>query len=460
VNKTETKTDADGAYVFEKLSPGEYWLFVFAKRYINQYRAVIIAPHETQPAQDFLLEYVGEGYISGVALDENEQPVEGVKIEASQTGVGTLLIGILVHKRNSSADGSFRLEGFVPNGSDGSKVPITVIAKKEGYEDAQTTVYAGDDRVLIRLRKALLGSISGRVVEAAEGDSSIPITEFQVEVLWRNSVFAFRQFQSPDGEFLFPDIDENTYDLRISAPDRAPHFQDIVTVKSGEETSAGLIRLAQGATITGKVRGKDKPEPLSGAMVYIKAGKWMGRYLRILTGASTDETGSYRLEGVPPGPNYVLASHPDYATGISPKLEVVEGREYSNIDLVLGDGGSIEGKVTDNGVPLAGQLVNIHPVEYSELLGRRTGSLGPWISIQADEKGYYHKDKLMPGFYYCSANIPSRRADVTGESTIISDEVKILEDRTTTFDIDLCEGGSVVVEGGKTTKRDIILLNE
>jgi hypothetical protein len=222
-----------------------------------------------------------------------------------------------------------------------------------------------------------------------------------------------------------------------------------VIVKSGEETSAGLIRLSRGATITGKVREKGKLEPLAGAMVYIKAGR-VTKYLQILTGTSTDETGFYRLEGVPPGSNYVLATHPDYATAVSPIIEVDEGKEYSNIDLVLGNGGSIEGNVTDDGIPLAGQIISISPVSHPDSLGRKE-LLGPSISIQADENGYYHKDRLMPGLYFCAAYLPGRRADVTGEGNLIYDTVEVVEGETTRFDIDLCVGSGSVK--GKVTSE-------
>jgi protocatechuate 3,4-dioxygenase beta subunit len=445
----ENNTDADGAYALKLLSPGEYWLVVSAKGYIDQRRALVVAPHETQPAQDFVLEYAGAGYCSGVVLDENDQPLEGVEVRGDQYYVGALRTGHQSRICSSSADGSFLLEGFIESGSDGNKVPITLYAMKEGYKKSNTTVFSGDRSVLIRLQKDLLGSISGRVVEAVEGNPPTPVTEFQVEILRQYSPFAFRHFQSTTGEFLFPDIPEDTYDLRVSAPNRSTHFQEFLVVKSGEETSAGEIRLTRGATITGRVRGKGKLEPLAGAMVYIKTGM-APKYLRILTGTSTDETGFYRLEGVPPGSNYVLASHPDYATAISPKIEVEEGKEYSNIDLILGNGGAIEGHVTDNGIPLAGQIISITPVSHPDSSGRKK-VFGRRIHIQVDENGHYYKDKLMPGLYFCFARIPSRDADVTGEGNSSFDTVEIVEGEITKFDIDLCAGSGCVK--GKVTSE-------
>jgi hypothetical protein len=366
----------------------------------------------------------------------------GVEVKGSQTYVGALLTGFLSHTCNSSADGSFLLEGFIPRGSDGREMSIGLKATKEGYKESKTTVFLGDQNVLIRLQKDLLGSISGRVVEAVGGDSSAPITDFQVEILWRGTLFASKNFQSHTGEFLFPDIAEDHYELRISAPGRAPHFQEDLIVKSGEETSLGSIRLSRGATITGKVRAKDRLEPLAGATVYICAGG-ARKQLRILTGTSSDEIGFYRLEGVPPGPNYVLASHPDYASTVSPIIEVEEGKEYSNIDLLLGNGGSIEGNVTDEGIPLAGQIIDITPFSYPDPTGRKK-ILGPRIAVQADENGYYHKDGLMPGLQFCFAYIPGRRADITGEANTVYELVEVVEGKTTRFDIDLCAGSGSV----------------
>jgi protocatechuate 3,4-dioxygenase beta subunit len=448
----KTKTDADGAYIFENVSSGEYWLFVFAKRHISQYKEVTIAPSEVRPTEDFLLEYAGEGYFSGVVLDENNQPVEGVKIEGSQAYLDALRTRILVHRHFSSANGSFGLEGFVSIGSDAGKLPIKVVASKEGYEKERITVHAGDEDVLIRLRYtgSHPGSISGRVVEK---DSSIPITDFRVEVLGRSGPFASRRFQSSTGEFLFSDIDPGLYDFFISASNRATHLRERLSIKSGEETSVGEIELARGATITGAVRGRGKLGPLSGAMVYIRDRR-SSRQISALAGTSADETGLYRLEGVPPGSQYVLASHPDYATTISPELQVLEGKEYSGVDLIMGDGGSIEGHIIDNGVPLAGQMVSMWATGSSEL-PPTDGALSPVIYTQTNDRGYYREDKLMPAYYYLSAYIPTRRADVTGGRMAVTEIVEVLEGRTTTYDIDLCEGGSVI---GRVISEDPIPL--
>jgi protocatechuate 3,4-dioxygenase beta subunit len=439
IRRIEGETDSDGVYVFRNLSPGKYWLFAFAEPYIDQHKMITITEHDTRVSQDLLMEYAGEGYLSGTVLDESDQPIAGVRIEASQPKLGALLTGMAIRWGNSSADGSFLLEGFVPEGSNGSKMPIEIGASKEGYEKARATAFANDEEVLIRLRHKgdTPGSISGRVVEE---DSSTPIADFRVEILLGNGAFASHRFQSPTGKFLIPDIDEGNYDLYISAPNRAPHFQEDLVIKSGQETSAGEIKLARGSTITGKVE-KGESTPVLGAMVYVKAGKW-GRHLRILVGASTDETGSYRLEGVPPGSHCVLASHPDYATAMSPEIRVFEGKEYSDIDLVLGNGGAIEGHITDNGMPLAGQMITFQAVDQSESQGRR-GTLGPLVFIETNENGYYHHDKLMPGFYCLWANIPTRYSDASGEYRIVNNTVEVFKERTTTFDFDLCEGGSV-----------------
>jgi protocatechuate 3,4-dioxygenase beta subunit len=440
---SEAQTDADGAYVFESISPGNYWYFVSAKGYINQWRKTAITPYGNQPAQDFLLEYAGEGYCSGVVLDDVDQPLEGVEVKGFQSYVGALRTGYLSHRCNSSADGSFLLEGFIPRRSDGNSMPIKLRARKEGYKESEISAFSGEQKVLIRLQEDLLGDISGQVVEAVEGDFSKPVTEFQVEIFWLGTLFASHHFSSSTGEFLIPDIAEGFfYHVRISAPNRAPYFQRSVAVKSGEETLMGIIRLSRGATITGTVRGKDRMQPLAGAEVYICAGG-AGKHLKILTGTSTDETGIYRLEGVPPGPNYVLAAHPDYATAVSPKIEVDDGEQYSNIDFILGNGGSIAGKVTNDGIPLAGETISITPFSYPDSTGGKK-ILGPRITVQADENGYYHKDGLMPGLHLYVAVIPHRRADVTGELNVISDFVEVFEGETSRFDIDTCAGSGSV----------------
>jgi len=450
-----TETDIDGAYVFKSLLPGEYRLSASADGFIGQRIDITIASRETRQTQDILLEYAGEGYCSGVVLDKDDQPLEGVIVGGSQYRLGASLTGSIYRWCYSYADGSFLLEGFVPKGSDGSDLPIMVYATIEGYETARTNVYAGDEDIVIRLLRTdnLKGSISGRVVGTASGGSSGPITEFQVEVLRMQGTFvAFRHFQSQTGDFLFSDIAEGTYDLRVSAPNRATHFQGALIVKSGKDTSAGLIRMAREATITGKVMGKGDMEPLAGAMVYIY-GEKPGHSLQILTGTSTDEAGFYRLESVPPGLNFVLASHPGYATAVSPELRVVEGKEYSDVDLVLGNGGSIEGDVTNGGIPLAGQIVSIRPSSYPDLTGRRK-SLGPFIRVRTDENGHYHKDGLMPGLHFCHAYIPGPGPDVRVGASSIHDYVEVFEGETTRFDIELC-AGSGSVEGELTSEVPI-----
>jgi hypothetical protein len=151
----------------------------------------------------------------------------------------------------------------------------------------------------------------------------------------------------------------------------------------------------------------------------------------------------------------VSASHPEYATAISPKLQVDDGEEYSGVDLVLGNGGSIEGNITDNGIPLAGQMISMWAWDSSAAPGM-IRSISPLTFVQTDNRGYYRKDELMPGHYYLSANIPTRRADVSGGKKVVTDIVEIIEGRTTTYDIDLCEGGFVTGQVIVFTGEEVI----
>ncbi len=440
VSKTRTETDNGGVYVFENLSPGEYWLTVYAGEHIDQMRGFTIAAHETRPTQDFLMERAGQGYFSGVALDENDQPLEGVRISGFQKRLGSLGIGRVNRWGYSSADGAFFVEGFTPKGSFFYKIPIRVSASREGYETEKKTVYAYDDDVLIRLRRKdeRPGGISGR---ALKKETLEPITEFQVAVFWGTRRVAFRRFYSSAGDFSFSDIEQGDYDLHISAPNRASHIRWGLSVKPGEETSAGEIKLASGSTITGKIMELKTHEPISEAMVYVEERNYRRMRPKILVGVSTTESGLYRLEGVPSGSQYALASHPDYAMAISEEIQVIEGGEYSGIDLFLGPGGAIEGIVSDNGMPLPGLSVSLGAIDSPEMIRGETRAFGPRVFPQTDAAGYYHKDKLGPGFYHIALDIPTRFSDVTGGVTSIGEVVEILEGKTTTFNIDLCEGG-------------------
>jgi Carboxypeptidase regulatory-like domain len=126
--------------------------------------------------------------------------------------------------------------------------------------------------------------------------------------------------------------------------------------ESGLELDAGpfVVRLARGASISGKVRDADGG-PIQGARVSLTAER-----NEAPVSATADADGAFELEGVDDGQWRVMATAAGFAPSEAATVELRDHRPVSGLTLTLAPTHGIYGRVVDSGAtPAAGARVRL-----------------------------------------------------------------------------------------------------
>jgi hypothetical protein len=210
------------------------------------------------------------------------------------------------------------------------------------------------------------------------------------------------------------------------------------------------VTLASGATVTGTVYDLYTRKPIPGVRVaagHMKNAGLLGRATPAY-GALTDEQGFYRLTAVPVGSQYVLASHPGHTLGISEEINPQAGKEHSGVDLFLGQGGSVEGRIIDpfrkqKGVRIGFQSIDSNKIVKRIPMGWHDLTVFPdYRNTHTDDDGHYRIDGLPEGYSYVRASITTG-GWLSSWKVPVYEAIEIQEGKTTVFDINICKGGTI-----------------
>lgn len=243
--------------------------------------------------------------VEGVVLDGRGEPVERALVSCGDGDDPTLAM-------NTDADGHFTLSS--------KAVGCEAVARHPDHGDSDPTVLkAGDDNTI---RLAEPASISGYVTDergrpltgvtisierfvAASGSDGVGKRGTRVRV------------DDPRGEFTVPKLQAGTYVLSAVAEGRPPVQSDEIEVANGEQVRGVRLEIGAGATLSGRVIDAESGEPVAGARVWLDALTMTGR----VAPTTTDDDGSYRLEGVPDGPFSVAISAEGYTKRVVAGIE-------------------------------------------------------------------------------------------------------------------------------------------
>jgi protocatechuate 3,4-dioxygenase beta subunit len=197
------------------------------------------------------------------------------------------------------------------------------------------------------------------------------------------------------------------YEIRVAAAGYAPVLDESaahVQVTPGVREVVKDFVLEGGAALTGTVRDPDGA-PVSGARIALIAEGGRREQSSVADlAAVTNAVGAWRLEGVPPGLGLqVEARHDLWARAVSERLVLEPDQEHA-VDLVLGVGLKLEGRVTDErGRPVAEARVRwgvVPPGEENRLGDEfRADQLLVQRVVRTTEEGAFVVDRLEPARY-------------------------------------------------------------
>lgn len=330
---------------------------------------------------------------AGKVTDADGRPLSGVTVEPVQSdgGQGFAVRRIMrVAMRNHDADDAVR------TGSDGAfslrLKPGTydVVFSREGFA-ARTlrgqSVSASTPPVTVKLDPAV--EVTGRVVRGGAGLEGVTVSVMSTES------FATAVTAS-DGSFTLSDLTPGQMMLNATKPDAFVMQMRSVTAPARDV----VIDIPTGGRISGRVIDKNSNQPVTSFQAGISASRNAGP-MRIVVPPMlqpfTSDDGTFTLENVPPGPTELVVSAPGFTTQHIPGLTVEDGKTLSDVEVDLGSGARLTGRVTaTDGTPLSGVSVALDSGN-SGGGGRVLRIGGSDTSTTTDPNGEYTLDSVDPG---------------------------------------------------------------
>jgi large repetitive protein len=342
-----TQSGPNGAFAVRDLGPGTYELSArrpFDARLSLEPLVLQLEAGEQRRGLRLILE-TREGHtVRAEVFGAGQIHIAGAEITA---------LGTAAAQGRTDQEGGCILEGL-PEGD------YTFRASAEGYTEMQQqiTVSPGQTNLSFHLERA--GAVSGRVLSASDGQ---PIPEFEIGLLSPEIEEApaqpdqpLQRFINEDGSFLLKPAPAGEHSIYARAPGFSPAIQ-AVTIQADETTANIEFHLSAGAQAEGQVTNWEG-RPVAGAKLFcgISSLQVMKKSKPIVF---SDPEGRFKLDSLKPGLNRISAFHPDYV----PSYVDVElnPRKNNPINLVLEQGGVIEGRVTLDGRPVERAGIRVLP---------------------------------------------------------------------------------------------------
>ncbi|MGH7151416.1 MAG: carboxypeptidase regulatory-like domain-containing protein, partial [Planctomycetota bacterium] len=243
------------------------------------------------------------------------------------------------------------------------------------------------------------GTVLGTVRDAETG---APVGPFRVVLIREEGLFEVSEpiekgVEDPEGRFSVGGLEGKRFRLFVDAEGYAIAHREV-------EVGTGPVEVAlvRGATVRGVVLDDASGAPLPGARVLSdtdapsKVLSTTPEHLpdSVRRVAVTGEDGAFELPHLSLGTHVLRAIHAERAPAFTPPLDLAAGGAREGIELRLGKGGGVRGRVRgEQGEPLARQLLI---VSVADLDSRRRLTYGLGVT---DGEGRYEVESLLPGFH-------------------------------------------------------------
>lgn len=343
----------------------------------------------TNPVKkDLTLVLDQSGTITGIVVDGAGEPIAEAEVNAYPDFLAegkTAEDFVLAQGAAATTDGGGR---FALRGLEAGKFRLWA-SRSSGGETARGQregVIASTGDKDVKLVLPAPGGIKGKV----QLENNDPPTLAMVSTDWEHRVTV------RDGEFALTELVPGKYDLRITGSDFADKIVRDIEITAGKVTDAGTITVRPGRKIGGRVvdgngQGIEGARVLFGKQLF-GDGQRTGaaneddaaQFGQRLT--TTDRNGAFVISGVARGTAVIVAEHADRGRSLAQRIP--GGTEdVTGVTLTLKSFGSIAGKVTRKGQPVASAMVSVAPV----------GSTGQASFVQAGADGSFVIDKVAEG---------------------------------------------------------------
>jgi protocatechuate 3,4-dioxygenase beta subunit len=331
-----------------------------------------------------------ESSVSGTVVDaKSGEPIEGARVSVTQAMWGW-------GGRNgdrTDAEGKFRVKGLTPN----RYVAIAVSERGYGRTEGSVLVGLGQsvDGIVVKVHPAM--RIQGKVMIVG-GDKPTVCEDayawFQDE---DNNRWSSGR-TDPDGTITAEGVLPGTYNVNVGCQGYTNVKPKLDPITVTDKDVVGLVwEVEGGSTIKGRVLTKSG-EPLADVDVRARTTGGGVRDAQKWASSTSKLDGTYELDGLKPA-TYLV--EPDTQKAVAPregfKIEAPAGKVVEK-DLVLDDGGRVEGIVVDEqGKPVEGVKVNAGSLENDWNWSWDSGG-------KTDAAGKFKLGALRPGEYRVTAS--------------------------------------------------------
>jgi hypothetical protein len=352
------QTDAEGVFVFDSLSAGEYVVTVAKQGYVSARKSI-----EAVVGKDAELDVdLTRGRIvRGKVLDKDGIPISGARVMIPGADSPS------TRPVHSDSNGAFTLEGLPES-------PLNVSAEKSGYARGRAVIEPKSETVTITLQRG--GTIQGRVTGLSEAEmAGVRVHAFAADVPAAHVDAA--------GNFILNGVSDGHITVAAMTTGRQHRtVEKAVEVINGSAPPVEL-EFTAGFTVRGRVTRGGAAVPMAGV-------NFAGRTFR--SSGVTRVDGTYEVS-VPEAGDYGVVIHSGPGVPFDAGRVTITGPTVH--DIAIG-GGALRGRVIDEvtGAPVSGAAVQVS----------RTAPRGPGTMVTTDSDGRFMLDPLSAGIYALRVN--------------------------------------------------------
>jgi 5-hydroxyisourate hydrolase-like protein (transthyretin family) len=380
------------------------------------------------------------GPVTGICLDEDNQPLAGVKVVLYRNDERAKKPESL-GERVTGADGKFEFTDPPPPADDyGLAVAVTKAGRGSIVQLLWESLIAKPLEFRLRPADTLKGRVTdeaGKPVAGAvvwtKGIGSRPIDGIGTAVTDADGKYAIHDMGRWTDEDARPRPIGNRPGVMVGETRayfdvRHPDFAHERPTWNRIPATVDVV-LHPGGVVTGRVTDQVTGQPAAGVRLFLQGIKRLDSYGQ----ARTDADGKYEIRCLKAGQYNLVADVKDRACAAIDSLTVAAGKPLTGQDLTLVEGGWIEGRVLDavTGAPIGGTPER--PL-YVGCYGPGRPKSGAAIqSAMVDENGGF-KLRVAPGTNYPYITAPALWSRTDGKADIEAGvEVKAGATTTVTF---------------------------
>ncbi len=398
--------NADGTFILQHVTPGMYDICAeiirpdFSGGTTRTIAQAQLPPADNEPLTMRLAEKSPQSLvaISGRFVFVGDKRPDNIHISAFSPAGGHVFSNVGREPTGGIKD-TFLLDRLEPG-----TYRLTFSAN-EMEDKVVEDVVAPTSDLVVELVYASKPALKGTVIDAKSGE---PIRKFRARArklqTLRGSNYVQKDqwtyIENERGDFSVETVGPGIYQVQAAADGYAPAWSREVSTDSTEPIQ---LLLSSGATIAGRVVDTEG-RPVTGAKVIPLsiAGGVMDTTKDTFTsedGAVETVDGKFKLQNLPAGDETLKVTHPDYTPSTVENIRVVEGTMAAPIEIVLLQGGTVEGYVyNDKGVPLANEALRFQDSSgYSGSGDEEAGRVGAAVT---DSNGFYRVSHLPEKLCY------------------------------------------------------------